>query len=68
MKTFYGSYSLVSLIKQSKCYKIHLLSFHRIDLILTNVPRSVQTTCVTETGLSGFYLMTLTVMRKSFRK
>ena len=39
-----------------------------IDLILTNVPRSFQTTCVIETGLSDFHLMTLTVMRKSFKK
>ena len=39
-----------------------------IDLILTNVPRSFQSTCVVETGLSDFHLMTLTVMRKSFKK
>ena len=39
-----------------------------IDLILTNVPRSFQSTCVIETGLSDFHLMTLTVVRKSFKK
>ena len=38
------------------------------DLIPTNEPRSFQTTCVIETGLSDFHLMTLTVMRKSFKK
>ena len=39
-----------------------------IDLILTNVPRSFQSTCVVETGLSDFFLMILTAMRKSFKK
>ena len=39
-----------------------------IALILTNVPRTFQSTCVVETGLSDFHLMTLTVMRKSFQK
>ena len=37
-------------------------------MILTNVPCSFQSTCVVETGLSDFHLMTLTVMRKSFKK
>ena len=39
-----------------------------IDLILSNTPRSFQSICVIETGLSDFHLMTLTVMKKSFRK
>ena len=39
-----------------------------IDLILTNVPRSFQSTYVVEAGLSDFHLMTLTVMRKGFKK
>ena len=39
-----------------------------IALILTNVPRTFQSTCVVETGLSDFDLMTLTVMRKCFKK
>ena len=39
-----------------------------IDLILSNTPRGFQSTCVIETGLSDFHLMTLTVMKKSFRK
>ena len=65
MKNFCDSYNLTSLINQSTCYKnpSHLKF---IDLIPTNVPRSFQTTCVIETGLSDFHLMTLTVMRKSF--
>ena len=67
MKNFYNSYSLFSLIKQPTCYK---KPSHPkcIDLILTNVPRSFQTTCVIKTGLSYFPLMTLSVMRKSFKK
>ena len=67
MKTFCDSYSLTSLIKQPTCYK-NPSPPKCIDLILTNVPRSFQTTCVIETGLSDFHLMTLTVMRKSFKK
>ena len=67
MKTFCDSYSLTSLIKQPTCYK-NPLHPKCIDLILTNVPRSFQTTCVIETGLSDFHLMTLTVMRKRFKK
>ena len=50
MKTFCHSYSLTSLIKLPTCYKnpSHPKCVH---LILTNVPRSFQTTCVIETGL-----------------
>ena len=39
-----------------------------IDLILTNAPQKFQSTCVLETGLSDFYSMTVTVMRKIFKK
>ena len=39
-----------------------------LDLMLTNMPRNFQDTCVIETGLSDFHLMTLTVMRKNFKK
>ena len=67
MKTFCDSYSLTGLIKQPTCYK-NPSQPKCIDLILTNEPRSFQTTCVIETGLSDFHLMTLTDMRKSFKK
>ena len=67
MKTFRDSYSLTSLIKRPTCYK-NPSHPKCIDLILTNVPRNFQTTCVIETRLSVFHLMTLTVMRKSFKK
>ena len=67
MKTFCESYSLQNLTKQPTCYK----SSSRptcIDLVLTNVPRRFQSTSVIETGLSDFHLMTLAVMKKSFKK
>ena len=67
MKTFCENYNLQNLIKQPTCYK-NPSRPTSIDLILTNVPRSFQSTCVIETGLSDFHLMTLTVMKKSFKK
>ena len=39
-----------------------------IDLILFNTPKSFQGACFIETKLSDFHLMTLTAMKKSFRK
>ena len=54
MQLFYDNYSLKSLIRQPTCY----MNFGKptcIDLILTNMPRS-------------FHPMTLTVMRKNFKK
>ena len=67
MKTFCDNYNLTSLIKQPTCYK-NPNNPTCIDLILSNTPRSFQSTCVIETGLSDLHLMTLTVMKKSFRK
>ena len=67
MKSFCENYDLKSLIKQPTCYKNPDCPTC-IDLILTNVPRSFQSTCVVETELSDFHLMTLTVLRKSFKK
>ena len=67
MKTFCENYNLQNLIKQPTCYK-NPSRPTSIDLILTNVPRSFQSTCVIETGLSDFHLMTLTVMKKYFKK
>ena len=67
MQSFCDKYSLKSLIRQPTYYK----NFEKptfIDLILTNMPRSFESTCVIETGLSDFHLMTLTFMRKNFRK
>ena len=67
MKSFCENCGLKNLTKQSTCYK-NPSNLTCIDLILTNVPRSFQSTCVVETGLSDFHMMTLTVMRKGFNK
>ena len=66
MKSFCENCNLKSLIKQPTCYK-NPNKPTCIDLILTNVPRMFQSTCVLETGLSDFHLMTVTVMRKTFK-
>ena len=65
MKTFSDSYSLISLIKQPTCYK---KPSHPkcIALILTNVPRSFQKTCVIETGLSDFLFDVINCYEKKF--
>ena len=67
MKSFCENYGLRNLIRHSTCYK-NKSNPVCIDLILTNEPRSFQSICVVETGLSDFHLMNLTVMRKGFKK
>ena len=67
IKSFCENYNLESLIKQPTYYK-NPNKPTCIDLILTNVPRLFQSTCVLETGLSDFHLMTVIVMRKTFKK
>ena len=67
MQSFCESYNLTSLIKQPTCYK-NPDKPSCIDLILTNNTHMFQSTCVIETGLSDFHLMTVTVMRKTFKK
>ena len=54
-------------LRQPTCYKSPS-NPTCIDLILTNAPQKFQSTCVLETGLSDFHLMTVTVMRKIFKK
>ena len=75
MKTFYESYILSSLIKEQTCYKnprnhwlIHWLDHSCIDLILTNSPYSFQNSCVIETGLSDFHIMTVIVIKTTYEK
>ena len=65
MKSFCENYGLKNLIGQPTRYKSSINPVWR-DVILTNEPRRFQITCVVETGLSDFHLMT--VMRKSFKK
>ena len=67
MQSFCETYDLKGLTKQQTCCK-NLNSLTWVYLILTNVARSFQSTCVIETGLLDFHLMTLTAMRKLFEK
>ena len=50
MESFCENYNLKNLTKQPTCYKNPNKPTY-IDLILTNVPRMIQSTCVIETGL-----------------
>ena len=64
MRNFCNSYSLNSLIKQPTRFK----NLEDPDLILTNKPRSFQSTCVIEKGLSYFHRLTVSVLKMHFRK
>ena len=59
-------FKIMVLIKQPTFYQ-NCNKPTSINLILTNVPRLFQSTCVLETGVSGFHLMTVAVMRKTFK-
>ena len=65
MKSFWKNYGLKNLIRQSTCYK-NPRNPVCIDLILTNVPRSFQSTCVGETGLSDFHFDDFDCHEKKF--
>ena len=67
IKDFCDSYSLKSLIRQPTCYKSPS-NPTCIYLILSNARQKFQSTWVLETGLSDFHLMTVTVIRKIFKK
>ena len=64
MKT--DSYSLTSFIKHPTCYK-NPSHPKCIDLILTNVLRSFQTTCVIETGLTFKKLKPRVINYRSYK-
>ena len=61
------NHGLKSLMRQPTCYKSPS-NPACICLILSNTPQKLQRTCVLETGLSDFHLMTVTVMRKILKK
>ena len=67
MTSFCESYDLKSIIKQPTCFK-NSEKPSCIDLILTNRPKSFQSTCVMETGLSDFHRITVSVLKMHFRK
>ena len=66
MGSFCETYNLTNLIKQPTCYK-NLDNFTCIDLISTKDLRRFQSTCVIDTGLSDFHLMTLMRTLWSFK-
>ena len=62
LKSFWENCNLKILIKQPTCYR-NPNKPPSVDLILTNVPRMFQSTCVMSDIklLSDFHLMTVTV-------
>ena len=67
MHEFINMYGLKSLVNEPTCYK-NVNNPSCIDLILTNRPKSFQTTTAIETGLSDFHKMTITIMKTFFKK
>ena len=67
IKIFCSNYNLTSMINKPTCCK-YSDKPTCIDLILTNCPGSFQNPCVVETGLSGFHMMIVTLMKTSYRK
>ena len=67
LKNFCNLYSLTSLINKPTCWK-NPTRPTCIDLIVTNCPKFFQNINVTETGLSDFYKMVVTILKTTFRK
>ena len=67
MTSFCEPYNLKSIIKEPTCFE-NLEKPSCIELMLTNRPKSFQSTCVIETGLSDFHRMTVFVLKMHFRK
>ena len=67
MKNAFNLRRLTSLIKKPTCFKNPDKPIC-IDLILTNQPSCFQHSKVFETGLSDFYLLTVTEFKMSFQK
>ena len=67
MKEFCEIYSLENLIKEPTCYK-SVNNPSSIDIMLTNKKLSFQNSMTVETGLSDFHKMTVTVLKRHFKK
>ena len=67
MNDFCNGYNLSSLINEPIFYK-NPDNLSCIDLILTNSPRSLQGSCVVETGLSDFHRIVVTMMKTIFQR
>ena len=66
LKTFLEDNSFVNLIKSNTCFKSKPGSC--IDLILTNKPKSFQTTGVMETGISDHNVLIFLFLKTNFAK
>jgi hypothetical protein len=67
LANFCEMYNLENLIKEPTCFK-STENPSSIDIILTNKKLSFQNTMTIETGLSDFHKMTVTVMKRFFKK
>ena len=67
MKSFCEIYILKNLLNKYACYK-NPTNPSCVDLISINRPRSFQSSCKFETGLSDFQKMTITALKSSFAK
>ena len=67
MKDCCERYGLENLIKVPTCYN-NPENPSSIDIMLTNKKLSFQNSLTIETGLSDFYKMTITVLKKYFKK
>lgn len=67
LREFCDMYSLENLIKDPTCFK-NIENPSSIDIMLTNKKYCFQNSRVVETGLSDFHKMTITVMKKFFKK
>ena len=67
MEEFCGMYNLENLIKGPTCYK-NASNPSSIDVMLTNKKASFQNSMTLETGLSDHHKMTITVLKRYFKK
>ena len=67
MKEFCDTYNLENLIKGPTCFK-SVNNPSSIDIMLTNKKLSFQNSLVVETGLSDFHRMTISVLKRYFKK
>ena len=67
MKEFCEIYNLENLIKNPTCFK-NVANPSSIDIMLTNKKLSFQNSMTLETGLSDFHKMTVTVLKRYFKK
>ena len=65
LKDFWNLYSLKSLINKPTCRK-NPSKLTCINLIVTNRPKLFQSSNITETGLSHFHKMVVSIMKTTF--